>query len=95
MEKIETKKINMEKKEFDYYIYIDYSENIIGYAIIEYSKIKILLPKISRFRHYKEAKDRKQYIKNVNKTFKRERLLDYFAKTKARKTKENLEILIS
>ncbi len=40
------------KKEFDYYIYIDYSENLIGYSIIEKSKIRELLPKISKLAHY-------------------------------------------
>jgi len=30
----------MEKKEIDYYIYIDYSENLIGYNIIEKNKVK-------------------------------------------------------
>jgi len=79
-------------KSFDYYIYIDYSKNLIGYAVIEYSKIKTLLPKISRLRHYKEAGDRKLYIKNVKTTFKREELLNYFVKTKVRETRENLEI---
>jgi len=27
-------------KEFDYYIFIDYSENLIGYNIIEKEKLK-------------------------------------------------------
>ena len=30
----------MDKKEFDYYIFIDYSENLIGYLIIEVCRIK-------------------------------------------------------
>jgi len=30
-------------KEFDYYIFIDYSENLIGYSIIENKKLKNLL----------------------------------------------------
>ena len=36
---------------FDYYIYIDYSENLIGYIIIHKDKIEELLPKLSKFRH--------------------------------------------
>ncbi len=44
------------KKEFDYYIYIDYSENYLGYLIIENQKIKGFLPKISKFAHYRKLK---------------------------------------
>ena len=80
------------RKEFDYYIYIDYSENLIGYAIIEKSKIKELLPKINRFRHYRKARDKRLYLKNVKNTFKREKLLNYFLKTKVRGMWQNLDI---
>lgn len=44
--------------DFDYYIFIDYSENLIGYNIIEKEKVGELLLKTSRFRHYKAAKER-------------------------------------
>jgi hypothetical protein len=40
------------KHEFDYYMYIDYSENLLGYLIIENIKVKELLPNISKFAHY-------------------------------------------
>lgn len=33
-------KMKNKKKEFDYYIYIDYSENLIEYSIIEKLKKK-------------------------------------------------------
>ena len=36
-------------KEFDYYIYIDYSENLIGYAIIEKDKLKINIDYTKKF----------------------------------------------
>ena len=84
----------MGAKQFDYYIFIDYSDNLIGYIIIEKLKIKYLLPKIFRFRHYREAGDKKLYLKNVKKTFKRENLLNYFLKHKIRETRQNIEIFL-
>lgn len=81
-------------KEFDYYIFIDYSENLIGYSIIQKDKLRELLPKIMRFRHYKQAKDRKLYIKNVNKTIKREEVKSYFFKLKIKDMGRNMEIYL-
>lgn len=82
----------MGAKEFDYYMFIDYSENLIGYNVIEYSKIKELLPKIVRLRHYKDARAKKLYLKNVKRTFERDSLLNYFLRIKIREMKDNLEI---
>jgi hypothetical protein len=81
-------------KEFDYYIFVDYSENLIGCSIIEKDKLKELLPKILRFRHYKEAKDRKLYLKNVNKTIKRESVKSSFLKLKIKALHKNMEIYL-
>ena len=78
--------------DFDYYIFIDYSENLLGYLIIEDKNIQQILPKITRLKHYREAGDKKTYIRNVKNTFKREDLLKYFIKSKIRETRENLEI---
>ena len=86
--------VNMGKREFDYYVYIDYSDDLIGYVIIDNKGINILLPKILRFRHYREARDKKLYLKNVKQTFKREKLLDYFVQHKIRKTNQNIEIFL-
>ena len=36
------------RREFDYYIYIDYSENWLGYMIIERDKINEFMSKISK-----------------------------------------------
>jgi hypothetical protein len=82
----------MKTKQFDYYIFIDYSDNFIGYNIIASNKINELLPKISRFRHYRASGNKKLYIKNIKGTFKREKLLNSFIKTKVRESRENLEI---
>jgi len=79
-------------KEFDYYIFVDYSENLIGYSIIEKSKLKELLPKLTRFKHYKKAKDRKLYLKNINKTIKRESIESSFLRLKIKEIRKNMEI---
>lgn len=84
----------MGAKQFDYYIFIDYSENLIGYVIIESSKIKNLLQKIFRFKHYRAAGDRRLYLKKVKQTFKREKLLGYFIKSKIREMRNNMEIFL-
>jgi len=79
-------------KEFDYYIFIDYSKNLIGYSIIEHDKIIGLLPKISRFRHYKEVRDKKIYLKNIKKTIKRENIKSYFLKFGIKELYKNTDI---
>ena len=81
-------------KEFDYYIFIDFSENLIGYSIIENNKLKELLPKILRFRHYKDAKNRKLYLKNINKAIKRNNLQIFFLKLKIKGMHKNMEIYL-
>jgi len=80
------------KKEFDYYIFIDFSENLIGYNIIEKKKIKELLPKIQRFRHYKGSLNRKIYLKHISNTIKRENIRSYFKKIKITNIRRNIDI---
>ena len=82
----------MEKKEFDYYIYIDCSEKLIGYSIVESKKLKELLPKISRFRHYRTAKNRKLYLKYIKKTIERDNIRSSFLKLKIKEIHRNIEI---
>jgi hypothetical protein len=81
-------------KEFDYYIFIDFSENLIGYCIIENKKLKELLPKLSRFRHYRKAGDRKTYLKNIKKTIKRGNIKYYFLKLKIKNMHKNVEVYL-
>jgi len=81
-------------KEFDYYIYIDYSENLIGYNIIKREKIKELLPKISRFRHYRSSKNRKLYLKNAWKTISKENVKSCFLRFKIKEKHQNMEIYL-
>ncbi|MBU2104292.1 MAG: hypothetical protein KKF67_00750 [Nanoarchaeota archaeon] len=82
----------MEFKKFDYYIFIDFSENLIGYNIIEYGKMIELLPKISRFRHYKEVRNKKIYLKNIKKTIKRENIKSFFLKFGIEELYKNTDI---
>ena len=80
------------EKNFRYFIFIDFSENLIGYNIIEKEKAKELFPKIKRFRHYKGSKGRKIYLKHINETIKRERIRTYFEKIKIMNIRDNVEI---
>lgn len=82
----------MGKKNFDYYIYIDYSECLIGYLIIKKESVKECLLQTSRFKHYREAKQRKLYLKNASKTFKKKEILGSFLKRKVRNVLETPEI---
>jgi len=82
----------MGAKEFEYYIFIDFSENFIGYSIIEYNKFLQIIPKITRFRHYKDADNKKIYIKNIRNTIQREDLLSYFFKIKIKSMSNNIEL---
>jgi hypothetical protein len=79
-------------KEFDYYIFIDYSENLIGYSIIEKNKLRELLPKLTRFKHYKKAKNRKLYLSNINKTVQREEIKSSFLRLKIKEIQKNADL---
>jgi hypothetical protein len=79
-------------EEFDYYMFIDYSENLLGYNILEYSKIKELLPKISKIKHYKDIKQKREYVRSIRKIFEKNKVLDYFLKAKIREIMQTPEI---
>ena len=77
---------------FDYYIFIDFSENLIGYNILEKGKIKELLPKIQRLRHYKGLRNRKIYLNHIKNTMKKDNIRSYFEKIKIMNLRENIEL---
>ncbi|MFH1710685.1 MAG: hypothetical protein ABH840_00050 [Nanoarchaeota archaeon] len=79
-------------KEFDYYIYIDYSENLIGYTIIEKSKIKYLMKKTAKLGHYKEIHHKSQYLHAIRKRFEKEKITSLLFKWKIVNMRENTEI---
>jgi len=80
------------KKEFDYYIFIDYSENYLGYLIIENEKIREFLPKISKFAHYRELKHKKAYLNSIKKIVDKHKVCSYVCKLKIKKTEATPEI---
>jgi len=82
----------MKKEEFDYYIFMDYSKNLIGYIIINKEKINELLLKITKLKHYKELKHKKQYLSSMKKLFKRNQILEKVSKHKITELRQNIEI---
>ena len=81
-------------QEFDYYIFIDYSEDLIGYLILEKEKLKELIPKISRFRHYRKARNKQLYLKNIKKTIIRENIKSSFLRLKIKEMHQNMSIFL-
>ena len=82
-------------KEFYYYIFINYSKNLIGYSIIEKVKLKELIPKISKFDHYKELKNKSTYIHSIKKIIEKEKILSYFLRHKINSRRDNMGIYLS
>lgn len=80
------------KKEFDYYIFVDFSENLIGYNIIGNDKVKELLPKITKLKHYKLLKHKREYLNSMKKPFVREKIASYIEKTKIKSLQNNVDI---
>jgi len=65
-----------------------------GYNIIKQEKISELLPKISKFEHYKNRRHRKIYLKHISNTIKRERIKSYFEKIRIEKSTRNVDLFI-
>lgn len=82
----------MGARQFDYYIFVDYSKDFIGYNIIELDKVKDLLNKISKIRHYKEVNHKNQYLKSIKINFNKIKIEDYFLALKIKKLTNTLEI---
>jgi len=82
----------MGSKEFDYYVFIDYSVDYLGYIIIEKKDIRDFLPKISKFKHYRELKNKKAYLNSMKKMVERNEIRKYCYKLKIKKTEATPEI---
>lgn len=82
----------MGKRGFDYYIFVDFSDNLIGYLILQKENLRSCLSKASRFRHYRESKKRKLYLRNAKVTFDKKEVLTCFLKKKIRNVLETPEI---
>ena len=66
----------MKTQEFDYYIYIDYSENLIGYTIIEKCNKTVLLNKIVKFTHFRDLRHKETYLIKIKRIIK---INDFFS----------------
>ncbi len=82
----------MGAKTFDYYIFIDYSEDLLGYLVIEQKMISEIIPKISKFAHYKTLKYKRAYIHSIKKIIEKHELKQYFCKLKIKNVRETPEI---
>ena len=85
----------MKYKQFDYYIFIDFSEDIIGYNIIEKDRIIELLLKTSKFKHYKNVRNKKIYLKNIKKTIRKRNIESCFLRLGIKKMYENADVYAS
>jgi len=79
------------EKLFDYYIFMDYSENLIGYIIIKFEKISELIKKTSKLKHYARVKYKKEYLRAMKKLFERDELLSYLEKHSVKELRQNIE----
>jgi len=84
----------MRKKKFDYYIFVDYSENLIGYNIIKEGSAMDLLPKLFKFRHYKGSRNRKLYIKHLKNSIKKNKIKSYFEKIRIMEVRKNMDLFL-
>ncbi len=82
----------MGKREFDYYIFIDYSENLIGYILLGKEQIKTCMAKISKLKHYKELKQKNLYLKSMKKLFDKNKILECLCKYKISELRQNVEL---
>jgi len=80
------------KEEFDYYVFVDYSEDLIGYVIIDRKKIEELLPKISKLKHYTKLKYKRQYLNSMKKLFVKNNILGSLRKSRITELRQNVEI---
>ncbi|MBI3051824.1 hypothetical protein HYY74_05200 [Candidatus Woesearchaeota archaeon] len=78
----------------DYYIYIDYSEWLIGYAIIANEQVSELIPKIGKLRHFKDVKYKKGYLSAAKRTFESLLIDNYLLKCRIMPLKDNLAAFV-
>ena len=81
-------------KKFDYYIFIDYSEDLIGYNIIAEDKIEEILPRISKIHHYKERRHKKQYIASIRKLMIKNNIESFLLEYKIENIRANALIFV-
>ncbi|MEK6869175.1 MAG: hypothetical protein AABX63_03635 [Nanoarchaeota archaeon] len=82
------------KTVIDYYIFIDYSFDLIGYNIIEKEKIPEILQKIVKLGHYKKERHRRTYLAKIKKSVKKSDLIPLLHKQKILHMKDNILIFL-
>jgi len=82
----------MHKEEFDYYIFVDYSENLMGYIIISKEKIKDILPKIPKLKHYRGLKHKPQYLNAIKRLFNDNKIFELLSKHRVTEIRQNVEL---
>ena len=82
------------KWKIDYYIYIDYSKDLIGYNIIERENVELLLKKTSKFEHYKKVRHIGTYLIKIKKILKKKEILELLYTQKIRHLKDNISIFV-
>ena len=82
------------KPVIDYYIFIDYSSDLIGYNIIQKEKIAEILPKIVKLGHYKEERHRRTYLAKIKKSIGKSDLMPLLYKQKIVHMKDNILIFL-
>jgi len=53
-----------------------------------------LLPKISKFTHYRKLRHKNAYIHSIKKIIEKEKIISYFTRNKIRGIRHNLDIFI-
>ena len=86
--------VNRRKGSIDYYIYIDYSAELIGYNIIEKEKLNLILPKIAKSRHYDEERHKGTYLIKIKKIIKKTEIISLMYKQRIRHLKDNISIFL-
>jgi len=82
----------MKSKIFDYYIFIDYSLDLIGYVIISKSNVYDCLLKTSKLKHYKNLKYKRAYLRSMKKLFEKNEILRSVDKYRVTELRYNIEI---
>ena len=90
MQKTESAK----KWQIDYYIFIDYSDQLIGYNIIERKNVDLLLEKTSKFEHYKKVRHIKTYLLKIKKIIKKDEIIIFLNKQKIKSLKDNISVFV-
>jgi len=80
------------KKEFDYYIFIDYSENLIGYTIIEKCNKNFLLSRIVQFTHFRDLRHKETYLIKIKRVIKINEIFSYIYKCRIGSVWDTLSI---